>query len=189
MLWAIWHVPLLGTSDDLSHGLSGAELTLVLAATIVNIVGLTFIYTFLYRHTRSTLLAMLLHGSFERGNGTLVLRDEIEGAAYAAMQYCITVTTLVIVAVLLVATRGPLGPRTDDTATPTSTTNVGVRSCRSSTMTIDTNVPCPADGAAAHHAAATPRRRSGRLRAWSSPLWADRRIGVSMAVPRPASGD
>jgi len=128
VLWAIWHVPLLGTSDDLSHGLSGAELTLVLAATIVNIVGLTFIYTFLYRHTRSTLLAMLLHGSFNAANGTLVLRDEIEGAAYAAMQYCITVTTLVIVAVLLVATRGHLGPRTDDTATPTSTTNVGVRS-------------------------------------------------------------
>ena len=112
MLWAIWHLPLLGTSDDLSHGLSGFELSVVLAATVVNIVGLTFIYTFLFRHTRSVLLAVLLHGSFNTANGTLVLRDDIEGAAYAAMQYCITATTLVIVGVLLVATRGRLGPST-----------------------------------------------------------------------------
>lgn len=109
-LWAIWHLPLLAAMDDLSHGLSGAELTLVLAATVVNIVGLAFFYTFLYRHTGSVLLAVLLHGSFNAANGTLVLRDEIEGNAYATMQYCITATTVVVAAVLLWVSRGRLGP-------------------------------------------------------------------------------
>ena len=41
----------------------------------------------------SSLLAVLLHG-------TLVLRTEIEGDAYATMQYSITLTTVVIAAVL-----------------------------------------------------------------------------------------
>lgn len=116
VLWAVWHLPLLGTSDDLSHGLSGLELSFVLAATVVNIVGLSFIYTFLYSHTRSALLAVLLHGSFNAANGTLVLRDEIEGAAYAEMQYCITVTTVVIAAFLVITTRGRLGPPADPPA-------------------------------------------------------------------------
>ncbi len=112
-LWAVWHLPLLAAMDDLGHGLGGAELSLVLAATALNIIGLAFFYTFLYRHTRSTLLAVLLHGSFNAANGTLVLRDEIEGDAYATMQYCITLTTLIVVAVLLLTTRGRLGPDTD----------------------------------------------------------------------------
>lgn len=112
VLWAIWHLPLLGASDDLSHGLNGFELSLVLAATVVNIVGLTFIYTFLFRYTRTVLLAVLLHGGVSTANATLVLRDDLEGAAYAAMQYCITATTLVIAGVLLLATRGQLGPPT-----------------------------------------------------------------------------
>lgn len=109
-LWAIWHLPLLAAMDDLSHGLGGPELTLVLAATVVNIIGLAFFYTFLYRHTGSVLLAVLLHGSFNAANGTLVLRDEIEGTAYATMQYCITTTTLIVAVALLVVSRGRLGP-------------------------------------------------------------------------------
>ncbi len=113
-LWAVWHLPLLAAQDDLSHGLGGGELTVVLAATVVNIVALAFIYTYLYRSTRSTLLAVLLHGSFNAANGTLVLRDEIEGTAYATMQYCITVTSLVIVAALWRMTRGRFGPDSDD---------------------------------------------------------------------------
>lgn len=109
-LWALWHVPLLGAADDLTHGLGGGELTLVLAATLVNILALTFIYTFLFRHTGSALLAVLLHGSFNTANGVLVLREEIEGAAYATMQYCITFTTLAVAAFLYVRTHGRLGP-------------------------------------------------------------------------------
>lgn len=112
-LWAMWHLPLLAAQEDLSHGLGGLELTVVLAATVANIVGLAFIYTYLYLHTRSALLAALLHGSFNAANGTLVLRDEIEGNAYAVMQYCITATTLLVVLVLIFSTRGRLGPGSD----------------------------------------------------------------------------
>jgi hypothetical protein len=53
------------------------------------------------------------NGSFNAANGTLVLRDEIEGNAYATMQYCITLTTLIVIAALLWTTRGRLGPDTD----------------------------------------------------------------------------
>lgn len=116
-LWAIWHLPLLAAMDDLSHGLGGGELTVVLAATVVNIVGLAFFYTFLYRHTGSVLLAVLLHGSFNAANGTLVLREEIEGSAYATMQYCITATTLIVAALLVWVSRGRLGPPDDPAAT------------------------------------------------------------------------
>lgn len=113
-LWAIWHLPLLAAQDDLSHGLGGFALTLVLTATVVNIVGLAFIYTYLYRSTRSAVLAVLLHGSFNTANGTLVLREEIEGTAYATMQYCITFTTLAIVAGLWLITHGRFGPAGPD---------------------------------------------------------------------------
>ena len=117
-LWAVWHLPLLAAQEDLSHGLGGGELTIVLAATVANIIGLAFLYTYLHLHARSTLLAALLHGSFNAANGTLVLRAEIEGNAYAAMQYCITVVTLLVVAVLLWTTRGQLGPRSERSEEP-----------------------------------------------------------------------
>ena len=117
-LWAVWHLPLLAAQEDLSHGLGGLELTIVLTATVVNIIGLAFFYTYLYLRTGSVLLAVLLHGSFNAANGTLVLRDEIEGGAYAAMQYSITVTTLLLVAVLVWTTRGRLGPRSEHDDTP-----------------------------------------------------------------------
>jgi uncharacterized protein len=120
-LWAVWHLPLLAAQEDLSHGLGGVELAVVLAATVANIIGLAFFYTYLYLHTRSTLLAVLLHGSFNAANGTLVLRAEIEGDAYAAMQYCITVTTLLVAVVLLWTTRGRLGPRSDRGDSPGTT--------------------------------------------------------------------
>lgn len=100
-LWALWHAPLLAAQDDLSHGLDGVELAVVLAATAINIAGLAFFYTFLYLRTRSTLLAALLHGSFNAANGTLVLREELEGRAYALMQHCITVTTIVVAVALM----------------------------------------------------------------------------------------
>ncbi len=109
-LWALWHLPLLAAADDLTHGLGGPALASVLAATVVNIVALSFIYTFLYRHTGSALLAVLLHASINAANGILVLREEITGAAYASMQLCITAATLVVAALLLALTRGRLGP-------------------------------------------------------------------------------
>ena len=110
-LWAVWHLPLLAAQDDLSHGLGGVELVLVLAATAVAIVAHAVLYTYLYQRTRSVLLCALLHGSFNTANGTLVLRSEIEGAAYATMQYCITVTLWALAATLILATRGRLGAR------------------------------------------------------------------------------
>lgn len=122
-LWALWHAPLLAAQDDLGHGLDGAELPLVLAATVVNIVALAFFYTYLYLQTRSALLAALLHGSFNAANGTLVLREELEGSDYAVMQYCITATTvLVAVALMWVLHHRPaVGPGDRPTAAGTGT--------------------------------------------------------------------
>jgi len=85
------------------------SLTVVLAATVLNIIGLAFIYTHLYQRTRSALLCVLLHGSFNAANGTLVLREEIDGEACAAMQYCMTATTLLAAVALVWWTHGRLG--------------------------------------------------------------------------------
>jgi uncharacterized protein len=109
-LWALWHVPLLAAQDDLSHGLAGPELALVLAATAATIVAHSFFYTYLFQHTRSALLCALLHGSFNAANGVLVLRADISGEAYAVMQYCITVTLWAAALGLVAVTRGRLGP-------------------------------------------------------------------------------
>lgn len=68
-LWALWHIPLLSAADDLSHGLGGVELGIVLAATVVAIVAHAFFYTHLYRDTRFALLCVLLHGSFNARRG------------------------------------------------------------------------------------------------------------------------
>ena len=112
ILWATWHLPLLAAQDDLSHGLDGPRLALVLAATVVTIVAHAFFYTHLYQHTRSALLCALLHGSFNAALGVLVLRNAIEGTAYATMQFVITLTMWAGVVVLLARTHGRLGPAT-----------------------------------------------------------------------------
>lgn len=110
-LWAIWHLPLLAAADDLTHGLGGLDLGLVLAATVVNIVALAFLYTFALRSTGSALLCAVLHGGINAANGTLVLRAaELEGTAYATMQGAITATTVAAAVALVLATRGRLGP-------------------------------------------------------------------------------
>lgn len=112
VLWAVWHLPLLGAQDDLSHGLDGPMLALVLAATALTIVAWAFLYTYLYQRTRSALLCLLLHGAVNAANGTLVLRaGTIEGDAYAALQLIITAVLLVAVAAVVWATDGRLGAR------------------------------------------------------------------------------
>lgn len=123
-LWAIWHVPLLAAQDDLSHGLDGPQLVLVLAATAVTLVAHAFFYTHLYQHTRSALLCVLLHGSFSAANGALVLREDIEGTAYATMQYLITIAMWSGALLLLLWTRGRLGP-TQPTAESTAPSEPG----------------------------------------------------------------
>lgn len=121
-LWAVWHLPLLAAQDDLSHGLDGPDLVLVLSATAVAIVAHAVLYTYLYQRTRSVLLCALLHGSFNAANGTLVLRTEIEGTAYATMQYCITVTMWTLAAALILTTRGRLGAPEDSPDKPDQAT-------------------------------------------------------------------
>ena len=116
-LWAVWHLPLLAAADDLTHGLDGIRLGLVLGATVANIVALAFLYTFLHRSTGSALLCALLHGGINPANGTLVLRaTELEGTAYATMQGAITATTVVLAALLVLLTRGRLSAASGDEA-------------------------------------------------------------------------
>lgn len=110
-LWALWHLPLLAAADEPSHGLAAGPLVAVSLGTVAAIVGYSFFYTYFWNRTRSTWLAILLHGSFTAANGAFVLvaLDDQVGGTYAALQFGTTATLLVAAFVLVRRTHGRLG--------------------------------------------------------------------------------
>lgn len=109
VLWALWHIPLLAAMTEISHGLGGVLLIIVLIATLLGIVAYAFTYTYLYNRTKSVLLCILLHGSFNTANGLLILRSETVGVTYAILQISMTLTLWIIVGIIIIYTKGSLG--------------------------------------------------------------------------------
>jgi uncharacterized protein len=69
-----------------------------------------FFYTWVYNRTRSVLLCMLLHGSFNAAIGLLPASLEVlQRGTYVALLAVQGVTLLLAVAILVVATGGKLG--------------------------------------------------------------------------------
>jgi membrane protease YdiL (CAAX protease family) len=112
LVWAFWHLPLLAASPETLHG--SASLVALLPSillTIVNIVALTFVYTWLYNRTQSVLLCILLHASGNTANALLVpLPDSaLQGDLYQAFMLMAVTVTVLTAAILVAATRGRLG--------------------------------------------------------------------------------
>jgi membrane protease YdiL (CAAX protease family) len=112
VVWALWHLPLLATGPTEFHGLASfVELAPTTAVRILNIVGVAFVLTWIYNATGSVLLAILAHTGFNTANSTLVpLPLEVISAGDSTTILLVTTVVLwVVVAVLLVGTRGRLG--------------------------------------------------------------------------------
>lgn len=111
-VWAVWHLPLLAVDPRAAHGISDP---LVLAGlftlTAVGILLYAFFYTWVYNHTGSVLLMMVLHGGFNTGTVHLIpFADEIVfGPTYTTLLTLQVGVMLVAVVGLLVLTGGRLG--------------------------------------------------------------------------------
>ena len=112
VVWALWHLPLLAAGPTEFHGLASfVELAPTTGVRILNIVGVAFVLTWIYNETGSVLLAIIAHTGFNTANSTLVPLplETISAGDSTTILVVTTVVLWVVVAVLLVGTRGRLG--------------------------------------------------------------------------------
>jgi membrane protease YdiL (CAAX protease family) len=111
LVWAVWHLPLVFVDPRFAHGFTSLAPQVLLALlTMVTIFSYAFFYTWLYNSTRSVLLCMLLHGSFNAAIGLLPASLEVlQRGTYVALLVVQGVSLLLAVVVLVVATGGRLG--------------------------------------------------------------------------------
>jgi membrane protease YdiL (CAAX protease family) len=111
-VWALWHLPLAWVDPRFPHGFTTlAPLVLLALLTLGGIILYAFFYTWVYNATRSILLCMLLHGSFNTVTGTLFPApfDLLQRETYVMLLVVQDITLLVAVAILVALTRGRLG--------------------------------------------------------------------------------
>jgi uncharacterized protein len=110
-VWALWHLPLLFATDEASHGLGTGGVLVLVALTLLSIVGYAFAYTYLLNKTGSVLLCILLHAGFNTAMLSAGLRTE---DALQRWDYILTLGLGVLtiwagVALLIKLTGGRLG--------------------------------------------------------------------------------
>jgi membrane protease YdiL (CAAX protease family) len=111
LLWALWHLPLVLVDPRFPHGFTSlAPLVLLALLTLLGIVLMAFFYTWVYNGTRSVLLCMLLHGSFNTATGAFPAPFEVlQREVYVTLLVVQDITLLVALSILIGATRGRLG--------------------------------------------------------------------------------
>jgi uncharacterized protein len=110
VVWAVWHVPAYVLVAQAGHGLDASQMTMVLVGSAIEPVAWAVVFTWLYNHTRSTLLCIVLHGGINATAASLLLpAAAITGSVY--LQVAFTGNLVVILAAVAVAalTRGRLG--------------------------------------------------------------------------------
>lgn len=110
-VWAMWHLPLVFVDPRFPHGFASVAPQVLLALlTMLTIFFYAFFYTWVYNRTRSVLLCMLLHGSFNAAIGLLPASLEVlQRGTYVALLVVQVATLLLAVIVLVAATGGRLG--------------------------------------------------------------------------------
>jgi membrane protease YdiL (CAAX protease family) len=111
-VWALWHLPVFFVDPRSAHGITDpVVLAGMVLLTAVGILLYSFFYTWIYNHTGSVLLMMVLHGGFNTGTVHLMpFADEIVfGPTYTTLLTLQVGVLFVGVVLLLVATGGRLG--------------------------------------------------------------------------------
>ncbi len=112
LIWGVWHAPILLSNPQVMSGeMPASALLILVGVTLVSITVHAFWYTWLFNQTKSILLCILLHGSYNTANWLLVLvgPEALSGQSYQTLLTLMTSVLVGSVAVLLVATRGRLG--------------------------------------------------------------------------------
>lgn len=106
IVWAVWHLPLFALVAD---GAPAPSFMLY----VPMVVAMSVIFTWLYNHTGSVLLAMLMHAGINTSSLLLPIADltAVDHKLELAVQAGIGVAIGVLAVVLAVATRGRLGVR------------------------------------------------------------------------------
>ncbi|MBD3198200.1 MAG: CPBP family intramembrane metalloprotease [Candidatus Lokiarchaeota archaeon] len=111
-VWAFWHLPVFFIDPRSSHGITNPwVLSLMIFLTAFGIILYSFFYTWIYNHTKSILLMMILHGGFNAATVHLIpFADVIVFGPTYIILLSIQVTILfVFVIILLLLTNAKLG--------------------------------------------------------------------------------
>jgi membrane protease YdiL (CAAX protease family) len=112
VLWAAWHIPLIAVTGGGwdAFRMSGAEL-LPVAITFLSVTAHAFWYTWLYNHTGSVLLCVLLHGGYNAANHIFIFvpLDALHGPDELRLLIIMTGLLVTSVGALIIATKGQLG--------------------------------------------------------------------------------
>ncbi|AGB17484.1 CAAX amino terminal protease family [Halovivax ruber XH-70] len=112
VVWAVWHLPVFFVDPRSSHGITDpVVLGGLVLLTAVGIVGYAFFYTWIYNHTGSVLLMMVLHGGFNTATVHLVpFSDELVfGPTYTTLLSVQVGVLLAGVVAIVALTGGRLG--------------------------------------------------------------------------------
>jgi membrane protease YdiL (CAAX protease family) len=128
-IWGLWHLPLLLVEDNVDHDLAALAFAGMLVWTLAGFTAYAFTYTYLWNRTRSALLCMLLHASYNTAIGVLILRpaDKLVGDSYVAISLALTGTLWLVAIALILATRGRLGLAPESSVPGWATTSECVR--------------------------------------------------------------
>ena len=112
VVWAVWHVPAYVLVAQAGHGLATAQMTMVLVGSAIEPVAWAVVFTWLYNHTNSTLLCILLHGGINAAFASLLLpAAALQGDVYLQVALVGNAVVAAGAVALVVATRGRLGQR------------------------------------------------------------------------------
>jgi uncharacterized protein len=109
--WAVWHLPSFAF-PEVRNGLALGQFGLLVAGALVEVVAWAFVFTWLYNHTTSTLLCILLHGGINAAFASLLLpAAALTGSVYLQVALIGNAVVVAGAVALVVATRGRLGQR------------------------------------------------------------------------------
>jgi uncharacterized protein len=113
--WAVWHLPSFAF-PEVRNGLELGQYGLLVAGGLVEVVAWAFVFTWLYNHTTSTLLCILLHGGINAAFASLLLPAAAStGSVYLQVALIGNAVVAGGALALIVATRGRLGQKAEST--------------------------------------------------------------------------